>query len=149
MNNHKAFTLIEILVVIAILAGFMALLVPNMMLVRMKARDMRRKSDLKAIQKALEMYKLNQPLPVYPEHLTACSALSDPDSLNTYMAKVPSDPLTNCPSPAIFYQYIPTADNSSYSLTACLENTNDPEKIAACPVGFTCTGRACYQLTPP
>ena len=60
MKNKSAFTLIEVLVVIAILAGLVAILFPNFMDVRERARDSQRKSDLKNYQKALEFYKDNQ-----------------------------------------------------------------------------------------
>jgi general secretion pathway protein G len=56
----KGFTLIELLVVIAIIGMLSALLVPNFMGARERARDAQRKSDLKQIQKALEMYRQDQ-----------------------------------------------------------------------------------------
>ena len=148
MKNKKAFTLIELLVVIAVMAGLLALLVPNFMQVRIKARDVRRKSDLKAIQKALEMYKLGQSTPIYPAAagLVACAPLSDAN--NTYMQVVPQDPLARCPTVSNSYSYVPAGDLYSYKLSACLEDPNDPEKVT-CPAGFTCSSGKCYQLTNP
>jgi general secretion pathway protein G len=60
----KGFTLIELLVVIAIIGMLSALLVPNFMGARERARDAQRKSDLKQIQKALEMYRQDQNPPL-------------------------------------------------------------------------------------
>lgn len=148
MINKKSFTLIELLVVIAVLAGLMALLVPNYMEVRKKSRDVRRKNDLKSIQKALELYKINQTRPVYPAAvaLTACTVFSSGGI--EYMKVVPQDPLSKCPAGS--YYYFPAADLSSYTLTACLEITTDPEKAASCPVApFSCSTSTCYQLTDP
>jgi prepilin-type N-terminal cleavage/methylation domain-containing protein len=154
MKNNKAFTLIELIVVIAILAGFVALLFPNFMEVRMKARDVQRKNDIKSLQKALELYKQNQTLPVYPAALpSTCGTLSDASVV--YMQKIPQEPLTRCGVDAKNYYYVRNvADNGRYTLAACLEITNDPTAVN-CPADFlanttfTCTGNKCYQLSEP
>jgi len=153
MKNNKGFTLIELLVVIAILAGFMALLVPNMMLVRVKARDMRRKSDLKSIQKALELYKQNQVLPEYPATASfpaSCTVFSDANGV--YLQKMPQDPLTSlseCGTAAANYYYIrDPLDAGKYTLCACLENSTDPEGLASCSAAPTCSGKY-YKLIEP
>ena len=65
----KAFTLIELLVVIAIIGSLSALFLPNFMAVRERARDSQRKSDLKQIQKAFELYKQDQTPTAFPETL--------------------------------------------------------------------------------
>jgi prepilin-type N-terminal cleavage/methylation domain-containing protein len=162
--NKKAFTLIELLVVIAVLAGFMALLVPNYMQARMKSRDVRRKSDLKSIQKALELYKQNNTLPEYPLSLPA--APTSPSCTNAFtdingqvlLAKTPYEPLTQCgtysSNAANYYYARDTIDFGKYSLYACLENGNDSEAVP-CPLAFGSTGFSCnspskcYQLTEP
>lgn len=154
MKNKKSFTLIELIVVIAILAGFVALLFPNFMEIRMKARDVQRKSDMRSIQKAFELFKQNQTLPIYPTGLpTACGSLSDANGV--YMQKVPPDPLTRCGVDAKNYYYVRNSgDATRYTLAACIENTKDPE-ASNCPAdftiisSFTCTGNKCYQLNEP
>lgn len=149
MENKKAFTLIELLVVIAVLAGFMALLVPNYMQVRLKSRDVRRKSDLKAIQKALELYKLNQSFPSYPAALVTCSALSDGNG--TYMTVVPQDPLSQCnASPTPYFYERNGSDSSKYTLCACLENANDTDQKSpvTCTNAPICSGKY-YKLNEP
>ena len=55
-DNKKSFTLIELLVVIAIIGLLSTVVLISLQGVRAKARDARRISDLKSIQKALEMY---------------------------------------------------------------------------------------------
>ncbi len=52
----KAFTLIELLIVIAIIAILATLIFVNVASARKKARDVKRKADLKNLQTALEMY---------------------------------------------------------------------------------------------
>ena len=142
MKKNKAFTLIELLIVIAVLAGFMAMLVPNYMQARIKSRDVRRKTDLKNLQKALELYKQNQSLPVYPDTLAKLTANIK------YMQTVPTDPQS------VSYYYAPVLDAfgnySSYTLCACLENINDSEQAppVTCVGASTCTGKY-YKLTDP
>lgn len=156
MENKKSFTLIELLVVIAVLAGMMALLVPNFMAVREKSRDMRRKSDLKSIQKALELYAQNQSMRIYPTTLpTPCQPFTDTAG-NVYMQKFPIDPLVPCAGATSKYYYAqPTPGQYfNYVLGACMENVNDPD-ATTCPAEFQintnapCSLGKCYLLTEP
>ena len=97
IKNKHGFTLIEVLVVIAILAGLVAILFPNFMDVRERARDNQRKSDLKNYQKALEFYKDNQSPPKYPADASfplPCTSWTV--SGFQYMAKTPGEPTGNC-----------------------------------------------------
>ena len=151
MENKRAFTLIELLVVIAVMAGLMALLVPNFMQVRVKSRDMRRKSDLAAIQKALELYKLNQSPPSYPTSaaVVACTSLSDANGV--YMATIPQDPLSQCVAPVSYYYSRNAVDSTKYTLCACLENPNDTDQKApvTCAGATACSGGKYYKLNEP
>jgi len=151
MKTNKGFTLIEILVVIAILSGLVAILFPNFMEVRQRARDSQRKSDMKTLQKALEMYKENTFPPAYP----ATGSLPGPcASWSPYMSKIPGDPSTNCTRK---YYYVRTAgDNLSYVLAACLENTGDtsgetcPTDFSTVVGGYICpASHKCYIVTNP
>ena len=63
---QRGFTLIELLVVVAIIGALSSIMLPNFMAARERARDSQRKSDLKQLQKSLELYKLDQALPAYP-----------------------------------------------------------------------------------
>jgi general secretion pathway protein G len=158
MNNKnnkskRSFTLIELLVVIAVLAGMIALLVPNFMAIREKSRDVRRKSDLKSIQKALELYNQNQNPRVYPSALpTPCQPFTDANGI-VYMQKFPLDPLYSCTGVTSNY-YLAQPTPGEYLLGACMENKNDPE-VVSCPAGFntvtntTCSTAKCYMLTQP
>jgi len=56
MDMKKGFTLIEIMVVITILGVLIAMVSGSFMASQKKSRDLRRKSDLAQISKALEFY---------------------------------------------------------------------------------------------
>jgi len=148
LKQKKGFTLIEILVVIAIISGFVVILFPNFMEFRIKSRDSRRKSDLKQIQKALELYKMDQNPPVYPGALPACSA-SFSSGGKEYMQKTPCDPQS--PSTGQYKYTLDPADSLKYTLYSCLETKGDLEKVT-CPLGITCScgvACGCYKLTEP
>ena len=123
-NFKGSFTLVELLVVIAIIGGLSALLVPNYMGARERARDAQRKSDLKQIQKALEMYKQDQNPPAYPTAIGNRFGVCDSQFGTTvvYMKKIPCDPLGPTP-----YYYNVDNNNLSYTLCACIENKADKE----------------------
>jgi type II secretion system protein G len=62
--NHKAFTLIELLIVVAIIAILAAIAVPNFLEAQTRAKISRAKSDLRSITTALEAYAVDNN--VYP-----------------------------------------------------------------------------------
>lgn len=129
---RKSFTLIELLVVIAIIGSLSAILLPNFMGARERARDSQRKSDLKQIQKALEMYKQDQSPPSFPTSV-ACGASTcfpnsgsewkNPVTNSIYMNLVPKDPNRTTNDGIYFYS---VGSDLTYTLCACLENKADP-----------------------
>src|SRR3989339_1353879 len=96
---QKSFTLIELLVVIAIIGSLSALFLPNFMAARERARDSQRKSDLRQIQKAFELYKQDQTSAAFPATLptanqcwTSGGSGATCPAGNIYMNKFPADP---------------------------------------------------------
>ena len=161
ISNIVGFTLIELLVVIAIIGGLSALLLPNFMNARERARDTQRKSDLRQMQKALELYKLDQAQPAYPAngptagvcwYAPGLFAATCPAGKNVYINKVPSDPKSG--AVLISYYYLQTSQ-LEYMMCACLENTADSEgqscgtAASVCPGINNCTTKKCYVITQP
>ncbi|MFH1740710.1 MAG: prepilin-type N-terminal cleavage/methylation domain-containing protein [bacterium] len=58
-KNRDAFTLIELLIVVAIIGILAAIAVPNFMNARIRANVARSKADLRTIGTAMQMYKLD------------------------------------------------------------------------------------------
>ncbi|MCL5433258.1 MAG: prepilin-type N-terminal cleavage/methylation domain-containing protein [Patescibacteria group bacterium] len=131
-NKAKGFTLIEVLIVVVIIGVLAALLMVNFIGVRQRARDAQRKSDLRQIQAALELYRADQG--EYPQSLDECSngalGVIAPDCTTIYMQQVPKDPLSK-PTNEKKYEYIIDGSPATiYCLRACLENFNDGESDA-------------------
>lgn len=140
----KAFSLLELLVVIGVIGLLAALSLPNLMSARERARDARRKSDLIQIQKALELYKLDHQNPIsYADTLPSPGDAwtNENDASVIYMNKVPGEPLA---------PYFYSVDNGTltYKLQACLENKADTE-AKDCEDGYNCNSGKCYIVIQP
>jgi prepilin-type N-terminal cleavage/methylation domain-containing protein len=142
--KYKGFTLVELLVVmgvIAVLSGVLVLLI-NPVLQLQKSSDAKRKSDLRQIQSALELYRADQL--AYPGALSCGSALTGVvnGATVTYIAKVPCDPKTG-----LSYSYTAGSPASSYTIKACLENSKDPDQDAKQPGGHNSCVLPYYSYT--
>ena len=140
-KSIHGFTLIELLVVIAIIGILASFAIASFTSAQAKGRDSRRKDDLDAIKKALELFKGDTTGSAkYPNTTTG--------SLVTlgYMRALPTDPSSS----ATNYNYtafqangtsacsgggdtlaLASAGNcETFRLYACLENVNDSQKDA-------------------
>jgi general secretion pathway protein G len=84
----RGFTLIELMVVVVILGVLAALIVPQVMDRPAQARETKAKQDIRAIQAALDLYKLDNY--TYPTTDQSMAAL-----VPKYIARVPKDPWGN------------------------------------------------------
>ena len=141
-KSTAGFTLVELLVAMAIMAVVMAAALVAYSGTRATARDGRRKADLETIRSALELYRSDSG--GYP--LAAGYAVQ----LAGYISSVPKDPL----DPARVYGYAPQTCGSltcpSYTLCAAMEQVTvaDAQCTAAganCGIGMTCS----YATTNP
>jgi general secretion pathway protein G len=121
-KKKNGFTLIEVMVVIAIIGILTSILVANFNDARKNSRDKIRKSDLKTIQLGLELYKSQNN--AYPTTAQGLALLTP-----TYVAQVPKDPGGN--------SYTFTSDGSSYKVqTDQVESqyiTSFGDEFARCP----------------
>lgn len=137
--KKNGFTLIEILIVIAILGILSAMLLGNVFTSQRKARDLQRKSDIRQIGQALELYYQdfgNYPLVDLNGQILGCGdsgvgacEWGESSLMQTtadgqeiiYMALVPADPRAGS------YFYDTDADGSYYQLYTRLENEEDKD----------------------
>lgn len=123
MQRKKGFTLIEILVVCAIIAILAGAVVAATGPSRAKARDSRRLSDMTQIRTVLESYFAEQPRTnaSYPAQTTLEAFNSSVvDALTPeHIAAMPADPNSVTP-----YLYKTVDNGKGYCLAAQLEVTN-------------------------
>ncbi|MBP9669996.1 type II secretion system protein [Candidatus Woesebacteria bacterium] len=131
---RTGFTLIELLIVIAIVGILTALITTNLQGARSRARDVRRKSDLRSIEQALRLYyndAKGYPLSDSSYEIIGCdgSTCSWGDAFQStnsvYMSSLPIDP-SSSNSSVINYKYLST-DSDEYLLVATLENLSDQD----------------------
>ncbi|MEK7605961.1 MAG: type II secretion system protein GspG [Patescibacteria group bacterium] len=158
--RRGGFTLIELLIVISIIGILTALLTANFVGVRQRARDAQRKSDIRQIQSALELYRSdNGVYPVrqstYRLNDTSACTTSQAFTYNntTYAKKVPCDPLGTSGYNSGNYYFYTDATGTTYTLATCLENGNDSDtnttQSAPSPSGGTCSSGKYYVVTNP
>lgn len=128
MNKaQKGFTLIEMLIVIAVITILAGVVFNGIQGVRETTRDTRRIGDLTNVQSILEMY-MNQcnHYPGVADSVTNCNhpnitTWSDlVTALSTVSSKIPSDPV---PSKTYYYG-VDAADGLQYVVGAALEREN-------------------------
>ncbi|MBU2632355.1 prepilin-type N-terminal cleavage/methylation domain-containing protein [Patescibacteria group bacterium] len=137
-KQGKGFTLIELLIVVAIIGVLASLLMANFIGVRQRGRDAQRKSDVRQIQSALELYRADMSsYPLASSNPLACGS-SLMSGTTTYMKKIPCDP-QNPTTQKYVYSY--SATNGTYTIKACLENSNDSQLDATntCSPGYSMT----------
>jgi general secretion pathway protein G len=116
-QRQSGFTLVEIMVVVVILAVLGALVVPKLIENVDRARVARAQSDIRAIQTALDLYRLdNFKYPTTEQGMQALVKQPNDPSITNYRAEgylpaVPKDPWNN------LYQYAsPGADGKPYEV---------------------------------
>jgi hypothetical protein len=112
---------------------------------RQRARDVSRKNDLKAVQKALELYKDEQFPQEYPETADIVTAIES----GGYMEDFPIDPREKgLEGSWVDYIYERTT-SLEYTLITCLENDGDVDKDATLDEYCDGVSEASYTLTEP
>lgn len=132
INKNFGFTLLELLVAMAIIAILSTAIWGNFFTSLTKSRDSKRKQDLDLISKALDLYYTD--MKSYPASFPSLgTALINPTNPAViYMQKIPNDPL----APTAPYCYPTVAGGSYYKMYAQLENPLDAKIIPT----VTCNG---------
>lgn len=138
----KAFTLVELLVVMSIIGVLAALAVGSFRNAQVRGRDATRKSDLKQIAHSLELFYADYgrypsatgtmiagcPFDPALQTGTACSwgSGSFSDGKTAYFKTLPNDPSNN---QNYEYRIVAGSNNQKFQLFAKLENPEDPDCI--------------------
>ncbi len=147
-KQHRGFTLIEILIVVAIIAILASVVLVGLGPTQQQGRDARRISDLREVQNALELYY--NKYGTYPSDTSWATLVTDLTSSSTAIGvtQVPNDP-----TPSKTYYFESFTGGSSYVIGAVLESANSsvftgysPPSIGV-PNGMTDCSKPNYCLS--
>lgn len=167
-RGRAGFTLIELMVVMSILGVLVTIALVSFRSSQARGRDAQRKSNLKEISSALELFYSDYQK--YPDEVggliqacaydpttgtgSTCSWGEDEftDNKTTYFKVIPKDP-----SDAFNYYYriVDPPLNQKFQLFAYIENTQDPGCVGGdctnSPLSYSCgSGKTCnFSVTSP
>ncbi len=122
-SDNYGFTILEILVVLAIMGMVGSLVFVQLGEARARARDAEREQEIKTLQNAFAIYAVNKgiyPIAEEPIPLTGKDAVSAALIAEDAISQIPKDPLESDP-----YRYVyESPTGSTYTITYSLETSS-------------------------
>ena len=136
-NKRNAFTLVELLIVIAIIGIVTVIASSSFISAQKKSRDASRKASLKSLSDALNMYYSD--LGLFPSSITYGGQLVSGNVV--YIKKIPTE---TAKSVKQFYYQV-SSTQKSFRLYTNLENSDDKDCLT-CP-DYSVSSGCCYMIT--
>jgi general secretion pathway protein G len=132
MEKQRGFTLIEMMIVVAIIAILVSIVVPNFIRARAQAQTAACEANLKEIATAIELYQTDNDQ--YPASGTVDGTNT---ALQPYLKQIPVDPVAG---PGQYYTYTVTnPDTGTASYVIVCPGTHDPATLQNISQGTTDT----------
>ena len=126
------FTMIELLVVVAIIGLLVSLILVRFNGIQRKSRDTRRIVDVGELAKALNLYNNDfAAYPIYDGYITGSDSVSTALKNYGYLRSIPLDPM-NRQVDSITYKYDYSSDGANFQIQYCMETDSVPNTLQGC-----------------
>ena len=137
MRTHKGFSLIELLVVVAVILIVAAIAVPNFLRSRMRANEASAVASLRVLNTAAVTYSITYPTLGFPAQLTTLGGVN-PCSASSTQACLIDDTLAQGAKSG--YTFVWTGDGATPSISYTVTGT--PQAVGATGQRMFCTDQS-------